>query len=208
MNKKHMRRGLLGLTLAIAPFLAQLPAFAQLAQYAPFKDTEGNVYLAPGSANAEVAVTFGSVEKQKDVKADACGVVRLTPSSTIPLSSSFKVDGVTVDPTTLSTDLLPKCVNGTLEQARPNNFKTADGKIYIVGKTAGSYYKLAYNASVIRKVKSNACGIARMGSSASTPLTAATVFTVNGTDYTYGNLPTAVPWRCTGGVTYMPYGGS
>lgn len=207
MNKTLVRAAAaLGLTLAIAPILTQFSASAQTAQYAPFKDAEGNVYLAPGSANAEVAVTFGSVEKQKDVKADACGTVHLTPSTAIPLSTAFKVDGVTVNPATLSSDILPKCVNGSLEQPRVSNFKTADGKIHIVGKTAGSYYKLAYNAAVIRKVKSNACGIARMGSSASTPLLATTVFSVNGTDYTYGQLSTKTPWRCSNGVTYQPYG--
>lgn len=211
MNKTLARRATiaLSLTLAIAPFLVPLSALAQVpASYSPFKDAEGNVYLAPGSSNAEVAVTFGSVEKQKDVKADACGTIHLTPSTAIPLSTDFKVDGATVTPTTLSTDLLPKCTNGSLEQSRPNNFKTADGKIHIVGKTPGSYYKLAYNASVVRKVKSNACGIARMGSSASTPLLANTVFAVNGFNYTYGDLPIKTPWRCVNGVTYQPFPGS
>lgn len=155
INSSRKAAAVLGLTLAIAPVLAQLPASAQLAQHSPFKDAESNVYLAPGSANAEVAVTFGSVEKQKDVKADACGTVHLTPSSSIPLSTAFKVDGITVNPATLSSEILPKCLNGSLEQPRASNFKTADGKIHIVGKTAGSYYKLAYNTAVIRKVKSN-----------------------------------------------------
>ncbi|UBF27490.1 hypothetical protein K9N68_05985 [Kovacikia minuta CCNUW1] len=206
MNKTLVRRAAaaLGLIVAIAPTLAQ----AAPASYAPFKDSEGNIWIS-GTPNTETIVTFGSVEKMKDVKADACGLVKLTPSTSVPLTSPFRVDGTTINPATLSTDILPKCTNGTLEQSRPSNFKTSDGKIYVVGKTAGSYYKLAYNVPVEKRVKANACGIGRIASSASIPFTSTTQFAVGVNDpITYGNLSTSEPWVCRSGVTYMPYGGT
>jgi hypothetical protein len=152
--------------------------------------------------------TFGAVEKTKDVKADSCGLVKLTPSTSVPLTSPFKVDGTTINPSTLTTDILPKCTNGTLEQARTSNFKTSDGKIYVVGKTAGSYYKFAYTVPVEKRVKTNACGIGRIASSASIPFMATTQFVFNTNSYIYGTLSTKDPWVCRSGVTYMPYGGS
>lgn len=206
MNKTLVRRAaaILGLLVAIAPTLAH----AAPAEYSPFKDTDGNIWIS-GTPNAETVVTFGSVEKMKDVKADSCGLVKLTPSTTVPLTSPFKVDGATIDPSSLSTDILPKCTNGTLEQARASNFKTSDGKIYVVGKTSGSYYKFAYNVPVEKRVKANACGIGRIASSASIPFTATTQFSMNGNNpLTYGSLSTKEPWVCRSGVTYMPYAGS
>jgi hypothetical protein len=199
---------LAGLPMVTVPTMLASIATAQSASFLPFKDAKGDVYMS-GTSNSEKIVTISGLTQTRNLTANACGVAVLRSSLSRPIPTSFLIGGTTITPTSLPTQLLPKCLaSGQLEEARTANFKTADGTVVLVGQTPSATVQISYAASKDRKVKTNACAIGRIGNSSTNPFTAAMSFTIDGTTIGYGDLPVNTPWYCRNGTTYQPYAGS
>ncbi|MHC5763436.1 hypothetical protein [Nostoc sp.] len=163
------------------------------------------VYIS-ATANSRVQVELGSIDRSTARIAGACGELRIS----IPSSGSFaglKVDGTSIDASTLSTQTLPACNNGTFTESRTANFKTPNGQVVIVGKTPGSAVAITLPTEATRNVSINGCGfgILRAASGSTLPAT----FDITGTSYTVASLPDAGEppvCRTTNGVStgYVP----
>jgi hypothetical protein len=144
-----------------------LMALAVLAALtAPAAGTTGRIYrepngavtvydLAPGSR-----VRFGTdTAPTRRYTANSCGVVRVRRNEVIQLEGL----GTLIDPSALPTQLLPRCRNGVLEEARSGPFKTRDGDIILPNLMPNTRYQVAFPSRFrlfTRRV--NACGFLRV----------------------------------------------
>lgn len=159
------------------------------------------VYIS-GTPNGVVAVDFGYVDRISSRIAGSCGEVRLT-SSTVGTTPTITVDGTTVTLSSLSTQLLPACTNGSFNEARSANFKTPAGDVVIVGKTLGNAVVLNIPRPTTRNVNINACGFGTLRNSSSFSIPA--TFEVAGTSKTLSTLTDVNdPPVCRSGVGYRP----
>ncbi|MBW4518128.1 MAG: hypothetical protein KME16_00130 [Scytolyngbya sp. HA4215-MV1] len=152
--QKTLKRAIAGVSFG-ALILSALPAFA-----APYRDSENNIFITGLSAQQEVLLTYPGTPRTGSARANACGAVTVRGTNGVPLSGTIKVDGTSIDTTTLSQQLLPPCSNGSFSEPRPNNFRTYDGSVIVVGKTPNNYYAIETQEDGTRKVRANACGFA------------------------------------------------
>jgi hypothetical protein len=173
--------------------------------YKVMKDGVTTVYVS-ATANSRVQLELGSVERSTARIVGACGEVRIS----VPSSGSWdglKVDGTAIDATSLATQVLPACTNGTFAEARTSNFKTPNGQIVIVNKSVGSGVAITLPGDATRNLSINACGFGVLRSTTSTALPNS--FSMSGTNYTVSSLPDAGEppvCRTNGGVStgYVP----
>ncbi|MCC5668425.1 hypothetical protein LC653_32380 [Nostoc sp. CHAB 5784] len=155
-----------------------------------------------GTASSSISADIGYVSKVSSKLAGACGEIVLS-SSTVGTSPTLKVNSTTVTIASLPTQLLPTCTSGSFAEARSANFKTPDGKVVLVGNTAGTSATLDVPKATVKTVKINACGFGSFKGSDSAPLP--TTFKVGSTTYTVASLPNAMDApKCTSGVGYVP----
>ena len=206
VKKYAVRLGLLGLASAIA-----LPAMAQTYNgNTVYKVTRSNgsaqVVVANRTPGERLTISYPGAISTRRVTANACGLVVLRDSATNALTDLVSVYGVTINQATLPNQLLPRCVDGNLEEARTANFKTGAGEVVIV-KTPNTVYEAAYGGGRDRNVTANACGFAAINESSSYPWASNPTIVIGGTTYTVATLPTANPEPlCRSGQLYMPAG--
>jgi hypothetical protein len=146
------------------------------------------VYFS-ATAGTRIEVDMGESDRAAARLAGSCGEVRINAPSDGSNYSYIKAEGTSIDPNTLETKLLPSCSNGQFTEARPNNFKTPQGRIILVGFTPGQAVAVATPRAVVRRATVNGCGFARVRSSSSFTLPAK--FTYEGSEITVANLPDA-----------------
>jgi len=137
----------------------------------------GNPYLnATGlTAHTSYKVQYGNEYKSYAKKANECGFVKLSAtSSTMPIASAnylgFYINEVDLDPklvSSLPVEAAPKCTNGALSGTNltPSAFlRTAEGDVYATGLANFSTIRVS-NLSIplSKKVKSNGCGLLKIG---------------------------------------------
>ena len=155
-----------------------------------------------GTPSSSISADIGYVSKVSSKLAGSCGEIVLS-GSTVGTTPTLKINSTTVNVSSLSTQLLPACTNGTFAESRSSNFKTPDGKIVIVGNTPGSSATLDIPKATIKTIKINECGYGYLKGSDSTPLP--TGFKVGSTTYSVAGLPDAMNApKCTSGVSYVP----
>jgi hypothetical protein len=145
-----------------------------------------SVYLS-GTANSKIEVDLGSTPKTTARVVGSCGEVKIA----VPTSGSFaglKVDGTSIDTASLPIQTLPTCISGAFSEARPANFKTPNGQVVVVGKTAGSAATIALPSDVTKNINVNSCGFGKITATETLPLTS---FSIAGTSYTLASLPNA-----------------
>lgn len=202
--------GLAGAALVLSVAMAPLAMAQTYSGAAVYKITRSNgtpaVIIANRSAGEKVSVTFPNATATRRVTANACGLVVLRDSSTAPIANLVSVDGAAITQASLPTQLLPRCVNGNLEEARTANFKTGAGEVVIV-ETPNTVYEAVYSGGRSRDVTANACGFAQINSSDSLDLTSTQygTFSIGGTSYSLASLPQANPEPlCRSGQLYVP----
>ncbi|MBD2078459.1 hypothetical protein [Leptolyngbya sp. FACHB-17] len=201
---------LTGLALSTLPALAS-GASAQMYNGNDVFKVERNgqaiVYIGEQTPGADVPVTFIGADRTRRVSANACGLIILRSSPTAPLSGLKSVDGVTINQATLPTRLIPRCLDGTLEEPRTADFKTATGDVVIV-KTPNTSYNATYTADVIRNIRANACGFATLRGSTSAPLMGTTQVKIgNDTPTTISAIPITMNEPiCRNGTLFTPTG--
>lgn len=140
-----------------------------------------------GTANSKIEVDLGSTPKTTARVVGSCGEVKIA----VPTSGSFaglKVDGISIDTASLPIQTLPTCLSGAFSEARPANFKTPNGQVVVVGKTAGSAATIALPSDVTKNINVNSCGFGKITATETLPLTS---FSIAGTSYTLASLPDA-----------------
>jgi hypothetical protein len=163
MRKQLARAGaVLGIAMTSFPLLAMV---ANASVPSIFRDAQNNVYIMGQSPQTRVSLTYNGMLRSRDYQANSCGWVTLRNSSTNPISGTIVVGGTNVDTSSLPTQLLPTCTNGTPQETRNANFKTSTGDVVIVGRTAGSYVTVQVPQNRDRAGTANACGFVRFTNS-------------------------------------------
>lgn len=164
------------------------------------------VIVANQSPGSKVEVTYPNATSTRRVTANACGLISLRDTSSKPLANLVSVDGENIDQAALPTQLLPRCIDGSLEEARTDHFKTGTGEVVLV-KTPNTVYQAVYSGGRSRKVTVNACGYAAVNSTKTLPWDDAANkdFEISGTAYNIDTLPEADPAPiCRSGQLYIP----
>ncbi|MCY7274446.1 MAG: hypothetical protein LH702_12085, partial [Phormidesmis sp. CAN_BIN44] len=163
------------------------------------------VYVGEQAPSAEVPITFPGSDRTRRVSANACGLITLKDTTSAPLAGLKSLDGVNINQATLPVRLIPRCVNGILEEARTADFKTGYGDVVIV-KAPNTSYPAIYTADVIRKVRANACGFASVRGSIAAPSMGTTQIKIGaGTATTVSSIATAPSEPvCRNSVLYTP----
>jgi hypothetical protein len=210
----------LSLAFGIAGTVAMIaPAHSQDIPTDYFRDIQANVYLMGQTPGAEVTLTYTEVAKSRIINADNCGRViwRATTTNPVPASYSFAAGAPTYStvagvPTAEITRCNPD--GQAAENWTSGVYRTAIGDFVLGGRPANAPFELFYTAAKVRKVRANACGIARWGNTATTPHTEDTKIQVEGGSASLINLSTLKPPICRQGQLYIPaewlnrYGGS
>ncbi len=142
-------------------------SFSGMAQAETFRDGENNLYVTGLSSQQELSFSYPGTPRTSSGRANACGAVTVRGTNGMPVTGVIKVDNVPINTATLPTQLLPTCgANGAFNEARTVNFKTPDGQVVVVGKTPNNFVGVETPEVAIRKVRSNACGFARLAPNA------------------------------------------
>jgi hypothetical protein len=164
------------------------------------------VVVANRTPGERLTMTYPNATSARRVTANACGLVVLRDSASNALTSLVSVDGATIDQMALPTQLLPRCVNSNLEEARASNFKTGAGEVVVV-KTPNTVYEAVYAGGRTRNVTANACGFVAINGTSTVPWedTANQAFELGGTAYNVTTLPEAsLEPLCRSGQLYTP----
>lgn len=131
--------GLLSLLVSTLPAMAQTYNGNTI-----YKITRTNgspaVVVANKTPGDRVEVTYPNATQSRRVTANSCGLIVLRNTSTRPLTNLVSVYGAAVDQAALPQQLLPRCVDGSLEEARTQDFKTGAGEVVLV-KTPNTVYQ-------------------------------------------------------------------
>ncbi|MBD1877013.1 hypothetical protein H6F75_26360 [Nodosilinea sp. FACHB-131] len=162
------------------------------------------VIVANRTPGERLTISYPGATSTRRVTANACGLVVLRDGASSSLADLVSVDGAPINQAALPTQLLPRCVNGNLEEPRAANFKTGAGEVVIV-KTPNTVYEAAYGGGRDRNVTANACGFAAISESSAYPWASNPTIVIGGTTYTVATLPTANPEPlCRSGQLYTP----
>jgi hypothetical protein len=202
--------GMAGVALGLCAAMAPLALAQSYNGNSVYKVTRSNgeaqVIVANRTPGDRVEVTFPNAKTSARVTANGCGLVVLRDSATRPVSSLLSVDGAAIDHASLPTQLLPRCVNGALEEARTVNFRTGAGEVVVV-KTPNTVYEAVFTGGRSRSVTANACGYAVINGTAAAPWSDAANkdFSIGGTAYNIDTLTTAsLEPLCRSGQLYVP----
>ncbi|WOD37110.1 hypothetical protein RRF56_01220 (plasmid) [Nodosilinea sp. E11] len=160
---------------------------------------------APGE---NLTITYPGATSSRRVTANACGLIVLRDGASSSLADLVSVDSSPINQASLPTQLLPRCVDGNLEEARPANFKTGAGEVVVV-KTPNTVYEAVYAGGRERRVTANACGFAAVNSTSALDWADAAnqSFSIGGISYNMNTLPIANPEPlCRSGQLYNPAG--
>jgi len=189
---------LLALLSAVGPAIAATPPDV-------FKDKDGNVFVhgatSPG-AGLSLPVEYVGRGQESRLRSNYCGEVAITITSSRPaLGNSLTVldeQGTSnIDVAALPVETRPRCVGQNLEEPRTNDYKTPDGDVVLVGRTAGLYSEVSFNdLNYTSNRRANGCGFIQLSNTTRNPLPAQLV--INSTNYTINTLTEADPPVCRG----------
>jgi hypothetical protein len=173
-----------------------------------FKDSQNNLYIAGISPQQEATFSYPGTPKVSSARANLCGAVVVRGSGGVPITGTIKVDNVSIDSSTLPTQLLPPCTNGSFAEPRTSNFKTSDGQVVVVGKTANNFYGIETPENAIRRVRANACGLVKVAPNARFTHVASQQVEISTVSVAasgpISNLETRDAPICRGSVVYVP----
>jgi hypothetical protein len=141
-------------------FLISQTATAQTTQQGRiFRDVTGATFLY-GLQPGEQIQAASDFAPARYITSNTCGLLIIKRSKTKPVGK-IRVAGVLTDPNTLPVQLIPKCSDGQLEEARSTPFKTSTGDV-VLPKTANTRYQIStLDRPPLRVLKANSCGFLR-----------------------------------------------
>ncbi len=208
--KKRRFLAIAGIGLAAAVAVSPFASAQTYNGNTVYKFTRSNgspqVIVANRSPGERLTMTYPNATSTRRVTSNECGMLVLRDSSANLLANLISVDGAAIDQAALPTQLLPRCVNGNLEEARAANFKTGAGEVVIV-KTPNTVYQAVYAGGRSRNVTANACGFVAINGTSTIPWEDAAnqTFEIDGMTYDISTLPEASPEPlCRSGQLYTP----
>ena len=187
---------------------------------ASFRDGTSIWYF--GAPFTEIVTTFEGAPNVRSATSDRCGGL-LLGSATNPVNGTVKVNGISLDTSTLPTATArPRCLlsggNYAFEFApTAPNFRLPNGQVFLSEVTGLNIQGAAPNKFGDRSIlnvevpgvrtvnsRTNACGLAQIRSSSNSPILAATLFTkAGGNQETFSNLPEFAAPRCTNNELFV-----
>jgi hypothetical protein len=208
--------------LYASPLIASVTNQLSIPAIADVSRAETSVFIKTTPFNI-IPVTITGAASSKSVTSDRCSGL-LIGSDTNPISGTVKINGVSVDTSTLPIGTIRACgqyteggdtgyayATGNINSpwdANLASFRTGTGRVFIrnyPGLTIGSRSILTLETTGDRNVSltANKCGIATLRSSTSYPLTESSTFTYSGTTQTIASIDNGAAPRCTSaGLTY------
>jgi hypothetical protein len=167
----------------------------------PFRDSDGNIHIQNLTAQQSTQLSYGTLTRR--VTANYCGLLIVPVPTGGSMPASISVGGTAITTGTLPVQTVPRCVDNVLAETRAANFRDVNGRVIVVGRTAGVGYDVTYTGTpTTRNLRANACGFVRISNTLTNP--APTSFTYNSTAYTTASLPLQTPSRCYDGVRFAP----
>jgi len=191
----------LGFFGAIASiFLGAISSTAQIFQGQNiFRDVKGNIYLTNQSPGASIKFHFQGLKVERNISTNECGLMVIKPL-VVPDGFNYFMDDMPIilNGNNVSTEgmqnlLIPSCINGQLSESRPSSFYSGSA-IVLSGLQPNSIYKVGLFAYKARSVTANACGIAKLSNSLTSPFNDLTNFSIDpnlSSGYTFPQLATA-----------------
>ncbi len=174
-----------------------------------YKTPDNSLIIAGLQPTQEILLNYPGTPRQGSARANACGAVQVRGAEGVPLVGTIKVDGVSIDTTSLNTQLLPPCVNGQFQEPRTTNFKTFDGSIVVVGKTPNGFFAIETSEDAQCWVRANDCGFVvvkpnnRFTHGATTQITSTSIN--SGLPVTLGTMPSKPDAPlCRSGKAFWP----
>ncbi len=195
MNKKKIAAAIAAVSTVT---LSAMPVMAEVVR----RDADNNIYVA-GLGNSQIEIQLQSAGvRTRNVEADRCGTIRITPALAYSAATKISVGGVESNIAELPTATPGRCalVNGayaSVSQPAATRYKDAIGAIYIQGLTAKSDQVVSYpDLPMTRMATPNACGYVRLASPQDAPFTNTTTIKINSQSYTLGNLSSVTAPSC------------
>jgi hypothetical protein len=190
----------LGSAALLALLAVQFTGAAQAAEV--YKDSLGKVYVSGVTPSTDVEFVFTGLTQTKSYISDTCGAIYIKGSATSPIPSSVVLpSGTTVNTTTLTVGLKPKCTTGAWDVTPTTNLKTPTNEVIIIGQTPNAAVSVNFTGATVKKTSADTCGIAKIGGTSFTP--SGTVI-VAGVTSTVASMTTkANPDICKTGVRYV-----
>jgi hypothetical protein len=200
----------LSIAAAITGTFAMIaPAHSQIIPPEHFRDAQNNVYLMGQSPSAEVTLTYTEVAKSRIINADNCGRViwRATVTNPVPASYSFAPNEPTYSTTLgVPTAEITRCNpdGQAAENGTSGVYRTAAGDFVLGSRPPNAPFELFYKTTRVRKIKANACGVARWGNTATIPHTEDTRIQLQQGSVPITGLGMLKPPVCRQGQLYIP----
>ncbi|AFY74795.1 hypothetical protein Syn7502_02859 [Synechococcus sp. PCC 7502] len=186
------------LSLALLSAIAPLAANAEITVT---KDSSNRAYVSGLSPSTQYNVQLNDGTVTRRILANQCGLITVAPASSNQTVSYVVLGGSTIDPNTLETRAIPRCVNGLLDIPATANFKTPRGQVVLVGQTPNYAAEVGVITPRTRQITTDACGTLTLRPSSTFPVSPAAGFRVNDVLYF---VPTtdSFPPLCSNGVAY------
>lgn len=181
----------------LAAIFVSLPAMAVVR-----RDAQNNIYVTGLTPGTKTAVGFTGTARTRNVRADRCGTVKVSPSLTYASATSISLGSTTSNIGSLPERTPGNCasVNGVynlVNAPTESRFKDAIGAIYIQGLTANSDQVVTYpDLPVGKNVTANACGYFKITNSVTQPITNATSLKIGSVTYNVSDLTTLISPTC------------
>ncbi len=169
-------------------------------------------------ANSRVSLQLDSQDLVRNSRANACGWIRLSNSSSYPLPDAIQISedsgdtyGASIDVTALNTENT-RCQNGIVlnadgtNTAPSGNFKDNSGAVVIPNKNQNQQYSIKYvGTPASSSGNANACGFRQVTHQPERNRDL-TTFTFDGSSYSLASITESTPPRCQRvGDTYIRY---
>jgi len=187
------------LILALALIAAIAPSVGDSVSAQTVSKNGSRIYVEGLNPNAQYTIKVVNGTVSRRYLANPCGVI-IVPASN-GLQPTVSLNGGSVLTNNLVDRSAPRCVNGVLDIAAPDNFRTPSGQVGIVGQTPNFAALLDIQVLRTRNFTANACGTLQINTSTTFP---AGNFLINESQ-TNNILPSteSSPPLCVDGVKYL-----
>jgi len=194
--------------LAIAlltTFLICQTAISQTGQQGRIYKDSTNAVSLYGLQPVQQVQVVADFAPAKYITSNACGMLIIKRSKTQAVGK-VRTGGVTIDPATLPTQLLPSCKSGTLAEPRLTPFKTSIGSVILPKAASTRYQVLMLNQPRLRNLKANICGFLKIPGKALGEQPILPTTTGGLARFAVNQLPQFPPLLCRTKKLYAPIG--
>ena len=197
--------------LLSAPLLLLLNAPALASQGHVYRDSEGAISVYRLEPNAQVRIGIDE-PPSRNLTSNGCGLLVVSATENYP-TATIQVNGATITPASLPVQMRPACrqqgSGHSLDEARPQHFKTQDGDIVVVGNQPNTRYEVTYPGQLrILSRRVNGCGFLRVretntinfNQSILIPTTSVETYA----EFQIDQIPQTTPLLCYRGNLYYP----